>query len=348
MHHLIDVLKLPRETPNRQRLVDIICCSENAGTMDGVRLAGLDLSGLYLVGANMRGVDFRGACCRGVSFPPLTDCNLDGVDASCALFTRLERCSFRRSLLSKVQFGPIMRQCCFAEASMAFAGIMPNYLSIEDLYGENDFTGADLMRFDAAGCHLVGTCFSRARLTRARLSRANLRGCDLSGANLDDTALTGANLEGVRVNGASLRNCLIGPGQRATWREMERAVIDPPRVAKVQTDAFVAALIQKGDYEVRWEMYRPETMEAVEAWIRKDEEGWRGMMFRVLDSAPLILYSTSESTLPGFAAEIASDYAGWEVREHSVRVECREGETESAICDALPTALREMLATEPF
>ena len=60
------------------------------------------------------------------------------------------------------------------------------------------------------------------------------------------------------------------------------------------------------------------------------------------------MYSTTDSTIHALASDIANDYAGWEIDEESIDVECKDEESQQTLLAALPIALRQMLQIEPF
>ncbi|MCE2654397.1 MAG: pentapeptide repeat-containing protein [bacterium] len=344
----MDILCLPRGLPNRQQLIDEICSSDENAGIDGARLDGFDISGLFLVNASMKGVDFRGARCRGVAFPPLEDCNLDGVDAIGSSFTVLNRCTLRRALLSSCRFGARMRQCCFNESSLACSQITANTLDIESFYSGNDFSGADLLRLDAAGAYLPDSCFARSCLVQSRLSRANLRGCDFRGANLDEASLAGADVRELQLNQTSMRGCLIGPEQRSVAGAMRGATTDNLMVVRADTRKFARIFAEQIKCQVYWKMRRSSIKQGVGAFLICDQSGLRVVMSSLIEDNFIRMYSTNDSTIDAFASDIATDYAGWEIDEDSIDVECKDEESQQTLLAALPIALRQMLQIESF
>jgi hypothetical protein len=241
-----------------------------------------------------------------------------------------------------------MRQCYFNEASLAGSQITANTLNIEPFYGGNDFSGADLLRLDAAGAYLPDSCFARSCLVQSRLSRANLRGCDFRGANLDEASLAGADLRDLQLNQTSMRGCLIGNEQRSVVGSMRGATIENTIVVRSETRMFTSLFADVLDCRVYWIMRRSSIKQGVRAFLIGDQDGVRVMMSSLIEDIGLMMYSTTDSTIHALASDIATDYAGWEIDEESIDVECKDEESQQTLLASLPIALRQMLQIESF
>ena len=72
------------------------------------------------------------------------------------------------------------------------------------------------------------------------------------------------------------------------------------------------------------------------------------MMSSLIEDIGLMMYSTTDSTIHALASDIATDYAGWEIDEESIDVECKDEESQQTLLASLPIALRQMLQIESF
>ncbi len=214
----------------RQRAIDMACATRSGRALEGLSLPGCDLSGLRMIHLEMREVDLRGVVCRDVSFPALTDCILDGVDATRARFSRLERCQLRGARLDGAQIGGRMTECDFSSSTLVGARISGLPLGESQDCRGNSFRNADLRSIDGTGAFLSGACFRGAVLRDGRLSRANLSNCDFQDADLAGANLIRATLEGATWTGARLDGCVMTSEQ---WERLR--IARPDAVINVRT-----------------------------------------------------------------------------------------------------------------
>jgi uncharacterized protein YjbI with pentapeptide repeats len=332
----------------RQQAIDELCSSQTDFELRDDALNGCDLTGLDLMRVEFRGVDFRGCVCRMTTFPPLVECNFDGVDARDACFTRLKECNFRNAVLDGATFGPSISHCNFTGASLRAARVeyIPQLPVTMINYGHVIFDNADLRRFDGTGGLFPTSSFVKTNLSEARLSRAQLVDCNISHATFSGANLTGASFKETDVSVANFERTFIdqqdvqlfmGDGRSLT---RFKTVTPPPEGSGLM--AFERTIAGLEEIEVRWSFVEREKRLRETVVLRK----YTGQQLEagVFSAKRLIrrycLHHTGN--LHSLLADMFYDYVGWEVDTHSVVVEAANPDTATDLAVHLRMMLGEI------
>ncbi len=344
---LLDALRYPPR--DRQRAIDRAFPIGSAAFIESASFRGHDLSGLSLTHISMSRVDWRGAKCDWTSFPCLSECTLDGIQAHNACFPRLERCSFRQAHLDGAKIGARITECDFAEALLPFAklGHMPSAFTHE--FRGNDFTRANLHGIDACGGFLAGASFGQSRLTNARLSRAILAGCNLRGADLSGANLCRSTLTLVDATDSVLDGCVLCPEQAAallTSRPTRaEGLIEMAPSSGPRTLELIGALDNLVGWRLDWRLVSTKAHPAEDIMLSKRTDGLHASAFRA-DSRVLVRLYPWEGPreLSTVLEDLAVDYADWRLQLGSISVEVPTldsiDEMRRQLCGALEEVFR--------